>query len=307
MIKFAKLGVIHEENPQGFKLGQVQAPVVIPKQFNCTDAGPIPAIPILMQGQSPECGGYSLATLISILKTLTTALSGCFDYAFEKTVDGEPNIEGTTISAIGKAGAVGSCLCPLFPDDGVIMQQESNNTTPFTDASAAAKADALTRAIGTPFLLEDLSFEGIAQAICQNGAVILEVQVGTEWWTLPNGTESWAPQVACPVQPPKTAIDSHFICAAAYDLTNNRIWFANTWSTEWGQNGWGYLSPAYLPFIFSGIAFKQVPNSVISALTQGQQTLAQEIIADMEELVKYLELELGAKAKVGATLSSIKA
>ena len=141
-------------------------------------------------------------------------------------------------------------------------------------------------------------------AVDQNGAVILEVQLGAEWWTLPNGTESWAPQVACPVQPPKTAIDSHFICAAAYDLTNNRIWFANTWSTEWGQNGWGYLSPAYLPFIFSGIAFKQVPNSVISALTQGQQTLAQEIIADMKIIVEDLELEI--KAKVGATLSSIK-
>lgn len=301
MIKFTKLGAIHEDNPVGFQLGQVQAPVVIPQQFNCTDAGPIPAIPILMQGQSPECGGYSLATLISILKTLTTPLSGCFDYAYEKWIDGLPSQEGTVISAVGKTGnQVGSCLQPLFPDDGVLMQTESNNTTPFTDATPAAKADALTRALGTPFNLNDLSFEGIAQAICQNGAVILEVQIGAEWWTLPNGVESWAPEVACPIQPPKTIIDSHFICASAYDLTNNRIWFANTWSTEWGQNGWGYLSPAYLPFIQNGIAFKQVPNSVISALTQGQKTLAQEILADMKMLLQDLETE----AKVVTTASS---
>jgi hypothetical protein len=295
MIEFTKLGAVHEEDPQGFKLGQIQVPVAgIPDQYLCNDDGPLVTdLPILMQGQSPECGGFSLATLINFCKKAGASLSGSFTYAFEKTVDGLPTIQGTLISAVGKAGAqAGSCLDTLFPDDGAGNTFVENPI--FSTASPEAVADGKTRLMGTPFLLDDLSIAGIQQALYQNGAVILEVQVGKEWWTAANGATSWNAEDILPIRPPATVIDSHFICVIPYDQKNDRLWFPNTWSTEWGKNGWGYLQSNYAPFIKAGIAFKNIPPSVFKALTMGQIEIAQQILSDFSAVLK----DIAAEAKV---------
>jgi hypothetical protein len=291
---FKKLGAIHEENPQGFLLGSIQAPVAKPSTYLLDPNGPFFTLNALMQFMSPHCGGYSLAQLVNFLAVLKGAtpfdLSGSFDYAYEKTVDGVPNEDGTVITAIGKAGNnVGSCLQGLFPNDTAT----ATDATPFSQASAQAKADALTRVLGTPFLLDDLSIEGIHQACYQNGGVILEVEVGNEWWTDESGATSWAPSVTCPVLPPKTVVDNHFILVAPYDEPNDRTWFINSWSKEWGQNGFGYFNSNYAPFIKAGIAFKQIPPSVHQALTANQISLAQQILQDLEQVLNLMGKEIG--------------
>ncbi len=98
--RFNKLGVIPYECTGSElrtwlsrRIGPAPTPYVDEAFFNT---------PILMQGQSPECGGFSLAFLVSYLLN-AGKLSGSFAYAFEKTVDGVPAIPGTTIAAIGKA------------------------------------------------------------------------------------------------------------------------------------------------------------------------------------------------------------
>jgi len=295
MIEFTKLGAVHEEDPQGFKLGQIQAPVEIPDQYLCNDDGPLVTdLPILMQGQSPECGGFSLATLINFFKKTGVPLSGSFAYAFEKTVDGLPTVQGTLISALGKAGnQAGSCLNPLYPDDGTLAEFVTNPL--FSTATPEAIADGVKRILGTPFLLDDLSIGGIQQALYQNGGVILEVQVGNEWWTAANGGGSWDSAKILPIRPPATVIDSHFICVIPYDKKNDRLWFPNTWSEEWGQNGWGYLQSNYAPFIKGGLAFKNIPPSVFKALSMGQIEIAQQILADLEKVVLDIKQELANK------------
>jgi hypothetical protein len=295
---FQKLGAIHEENPNLHPLGAVQAPVpkpatLLPDQFF--------ALAALMQYQTPKCGGYSLAQLLNYLEVLSgsqnAVLSGNFDYEFEKTVDGVPDQDGTTISAIGKAGAeVGCCLINLFPEDTAT----TTDTTPYSAASEQAKIDALARIGGTPFLLDDLSIEGIHQAVYQNSAVILEVQVGDEWWTTANGETSWAAAAVLPIRPPKTVIDAHYILVGAYDETTDRTWFVNSWSNEWGQNGFGYFASNYAPFIKGGIAFKKVPASVQEALYTKNYSLAQQILMDISEALGLIKQELGqGVAKVG--------
>jgi hypothetical protein len=61
-----------------------------------------------VQGFSPEGGGFSLSqplNFMAVLKgTAPTNLSGSLDYAIEKTVDGYPNDDGTTISAMARRG-----------------------------------------------------------------------------------------------------------------------------------------------------------------------------------------------------------
>ena len=295
---FGKLGAIHEEKPEGFLLGSIQAPVEKPSTYLLNPNSPFFTLNALMQGKTSECGGYSVAQLINFLCVLKginpTDLSGSFDYAYEKTVDGVPATPGTYISAVGKAGStVGSCLKKLFPDDGDAATDPSGTPTLWTVATEAAKADALARGVlGTPFLLDDLSIEGIHQACYQNGGVILEVQVGDEWWTAPNGTTSWSAADVLPLRPPKQVVDAHFILVAPYDEPNDRSWFINSWSKEWGENGFGYFNSNYAPFIKAGIAFKQIPPSVAQALTAGQVSLAQQILNDMEKVLALIGMEI---------------
>lgn len=258
-----------------------------------------------MQGFSPECGGFSLAQLLNFMAVfqkaaVPTNLSGSFSYAFEKTVDGYPGDDGTTISAIGTAGnTTGSCLETLFPDDGnAALNPTGEKISPWSDATPQAIADAVTRILGTPFLLDDLSIDGIHQACFENNAVILEVQLGKEWYTAPNGEESWDPADILPIRPPAEVIDSHFILVAPYDEPNDRTWFINSSSPQWAQNGFGYFGSNYAPFIKSGIAFKRIPPSVTAVLqnpavpAENKVPLIQQIITDIEAAVALIQKEL---------------
>jgi hypothetical protein len=301
-----KLGVIHEENPSLHPLSLVRAaiPPVRPPQYLLDPAGPFFTLTALMQSFSPACGGYSLAQLVNFLAVVKKGaspvdLSGSFDYAFEKTVDGYPNDDGTTITAIGIAGPKGSCLNALFPDDGdTTLNPMGEKNAPWSDATPQAIADAITRALGTPFLLDDLSIDGIHQACFENAAVILELQLGKEWYTSVSGEETWDAAEILPIRPPATVIDSHFVLVAPYDEPNDRTWFINSSSPRWAQNGFAYFGADYAPFIKSGIAFKQIPPSVSAVLqnptvpTETKPALIQQIITDIEAAVALIQKEL---------------
>jgi hypothetical protein len=302
-----KLGVIHEENPSLHPLSLVRAsiPPVRPSQYFLDPAGPFFTLTALMQSLSPECGGFGLAQLVNFMAVLkkgaaATELSGSFSYAYEKTVDGYAGDDGTTISAIGIAGSkVASCLKALFPDDGdPALNPTGEKISPWADATPQAIADADTRLLGSPFLLDDLSIDGIHQACFENAAVILELQLGKEWYTSASGEETWDPTEILPIRPPATVIDSHFVLVAPYDEPNDRTWFINSSSPQWAQNGFGYFGSNYAPFIKSGIAFKAIPPSVSAVLQSAtlpagaKPALIQQILTDIGVAVALIQKEL---------------
>ena len=89
------LGVIHEPQPAIHPIDLVRAatPPTRPSTYLLDPNGPFFTLQALMQGFTSQCGGYSLAQLVAFLKAaLGTKLSGSFDYAFEKTVDGYPTL-----------------------------------------------------------------------------------------------------------------------------------------------------------------------------------------------------------------------
>jgi hypothetical protein len=301
------LGVIHEEQPALHPIDLVRSatPPQRPSTYLLDPNGPFFSLKALMQGFSPECGGYSIAQFIDLIQVLKgnagAALSGSFDYAYEKTVDGFPRQDGTTISAIGKAGNLaGSCLLPLFPDDGnTAVNPNGTIETHWSTVTEAAIQDALTRLLGQPFQLTDLSIDGVHQACYENSAVILEVEVGNEWYTASNGQTSWNAADILPIRTPKSIIDSHFILVAPYDEPNDRTWFINSWSPAWGQNGFGYFKSNYAPFIKSGLTFKPIPPSVTTVLnsqsipTPAKRQLIQIILDDIAQALGLISKEFG--------------
>lgn len=296
---FHKLGAIPYTRT-GEELTAAAAPAEAPAAY---DDPTFFATPILMQGQSPECGGYSPAFPIAHLLNLQEKLSGSFTYAYEKTVDGLPDVEGTTIKAIGDAvQAAGSCLIDLFPDDGNTAQNPEGNPTPYSEATPAAIADAVSRAGWLPLFLTDLSWSGLQAAIAKYKCVIVEAQVGKEWWSAPNGTTSWAEADILPIRPPAQVIDAHFfVLGGKYDQQN--LWFANSWSTEWGHEGFGYLQQNYLPFIKNAMVFYKMPPSVQTVVDhptltpQEKTSLIQKIIADISQEISLIKQEIAQRSK----------
>jgi hypothetical protein len=290
--KFNKLGAIHYE-PTGseLKLGSAPAPLTTtyedPTFFTQ---------PILMQGQSPECGGYSLAFALAYLLNQQEKLSGSFAYAFEKTVDGVPNAEGTTIKAIGTAAHTeGTSLESLFHDDG--QNADGAPTTSFSTATTQAIQDAATRAGFIPLFLTDLSWNGLQSAVAKYKAVIVEAQVGEEWYTDAEGNITWAANKVLPLTPPKKVIDDHFfVLGGKCNATD--IWFANSWSMAWGQNGFGYFAQNYIPYVRNAIVLYKAPASVIAVvnhptLTETEKTsIIQQIINDIESAVGLITDEM---------------
>jgi hypothetical protein len=251
-----------------------------------------------MQGQSPECGGFSLAFLLAYLFNLQEKLSGSFSYAYEKTVDGVPDSDGTTIAAIGSAGQkAGSCLDGLFNDDGT--NPPGWKPTLFSTATPQAIQDALTRAGYIPLFLTDLSWNGLQAAISKYKAVIIEAKVGDEWYTALNGETSWAAADVLPLRPPKEVIDAHFFVAGGKYNTES-IWFANSWSTEWGQAGFGYFQENYVPFVMNAIVLYKAPASVIQVINhptipeESKPQIIQQIIDDIEIALGLIQKEPGA-------------
>lgn len=294
-IQFKKLGAI----PYTRTGKELQLGALSPATSGTYEDEKFFSTPILMQGKSPECGGYSPAFAIAHLLNLQQKLSGSFTYAYEKTVDGVPNEQGTTIKAIGDAvQAAGSCLETLFPDDGDVNKNPEGTPTLYDKATPPAIADAVSRAGYTPLFLNDLSWFGLQSAIEKYGFVIVEAQVGNEWWTDTNGQDSWSESAILPIRPPAPVVDSHFfVLGGKFDINN--IWFANSWSTEWGHNGFGYFQRNYIPFIQNAMVFYKTPKSVEAiqnhpTLTQDQKnSIIQQIINDIHKALGLIKQEAG--------------
>lgn len=294
-----KLGVIHETEPI-FPLGSVAVPIahqatVMPAEFF--------AIPVLMQGESPECGGYALAMLVSLVSNTTKKLSGSFSYAFEKTQDGVPTEIGTTISAVASCGnQASSCLYNLFPDDGNAAIDPTGTPTLWTSVTQSAIADGKTRLItGRPLLIKKPTIAQIHNLIETYGACILQMQIGQEWWTDKTGKNSWMAADIVPLRIPAMKDDDHYVVAGAYDETKDETWIANAWSGQWALNGFNYFRANYEPYIDYALAFAPIVQAIAPVIQEAVEITnaiedspapaaeKETMLGDIEKVVEIIE------------------
>jgi hypothetical protein len=260
-------------------------------------------LPITMQGTIPACGGFAAQyRLVHQLFKATgqyLPLGPRSSYAEDKSIDGfGKNVPGTTIQAIAKSvTAMGIALDTLFSND---ITLDPSVYADYSLMSQAAIADALTRATEESYFFtgKSPSLDTLKQLIEQYDGVILEVEVGPEWYTAPNGQTSWAAADILPngkLRPPSKNVSGHFIYCPAHD---ENILFPNEWSSKWGNDGWGALGQDYVPFITNGLAFKKVPVSVQQTLksqpqiTPTQISIAQRILIDIEQVLGLMQKEV---------------
>jgi hypothetical protein len=260
------------------------------------------SVPITMQDKQPACGGYSgqYSLVLYLYRQLVAKglvpayllLSPRAAYALEKTVDGlGTEVQGTDIEAIAKMRVLlGICLESMFGSDTSLALDVFDN---WQLSTPEAKADALARATGESyfFLGKSPTFQSIKDAIYNYGDVILEVEVGEEWYTSPSGAVSWAAKDVLPLRPPKRIIDGHFIDATQFDEPST--YGPNSWSKEWGAGGWFELQQNYMPFVVNGVFFHKVPHATVQkALTTQQFTLAEKIMQDIQNALGLIRREM---------------
>lgn len=278
-----------------FKLGRTQAPVSRPASYMPNEFFNMTSV---SQGKQPDCGGAGGMNYLEYLRycqllsqvggpqtIVYENLSMRFLYDFEKSIDGFPGQDGTTIKAIGMAlTVVGSCREELCQNDTTLSNKDFAN---WSTVSQAAKDDALPRKLNSYLFLDDLSMEGIKQAIFQNKAVVLEAKIGNEWYTAPNGNPSYLEADVCPIRPPKPVISAHFFVAGAYD--ENYIYFINSFGSNWGRHGFGYFGQNYIPYVTDGLVVSTTPPQV---LTPTQYNWYESILISIQNVIDSIKASM---------------
>ena len=165
------LGGLRSTDPRNVPLGAVQAPAPYP----ATLKPDVSAVPTYYQNGQPACGGHAFAWFKSYLDFLNLQLaiarSPRFAYTIAKTLDGLPNVEGTTGEALFKGGKYfGSPDLSLYPNDIHLPKPQ------YADASQipqAAKDNALQNKTGAFAVAYNPRLERVKQIVAQNQATIL--------------------------------------------------------------------------------------------------------------------------------------
>lgn len=264
-----------------FKLSKVNrliGAVGAPPEVYSTD---ISKVPVLYQAKEPSCIGHATASGMMYYDEgrYSWDYSPRFLYALAKKDDGNPTSPGTNYrQCLIEGKNYGVCDNAQFSNDTSLPV---NTYSDYKQIPQTAYDVAKDRKVASYVRVNDTSFQGIKNAIYQNGVVLLGVDLGVEWFTSTTGKTSWAKDDVLPLRPPKLVISGHAILAYGYD--QNYIYFRNSWSTAWGDNGNGYFGPNYIPHVIEAWTFMDLTPEVVQNL-KTQLSLAQQALILLQQL-----------------------
>lgn len=261
MESFSFGGVQSERDYRDVPLSAVQDPVSLPNK-HVTD---ISMIPVLHQKKIGACVGHAWATAKAWMETKETgkpySFSPRFIYALAKAQDGFPG-EGTYYRLGGK----------VLNQQGCPVEEAYPNTTDMTHDDYI-DLEAITQEaynLAKPFKIKGYasvdvrSKNAVMQAIVQNGVLPFGVQLGKEWWNDAKGNASWDPADILPLRAPETVVSGHAIAVYGYETLPDgdlMIYFRNSWSAAWGNNGNGCFKwSEYSPYFTEAWAYVDLPN-----------------------------------------------
>ncbi len=272
-----------------FKLSACQKETAIPEVFKPDYS----YLPTYHQHKQPSCIGHAVTWMINFNEWTEIQskdeLSPRFIYALAKRDDGVPYEDGTFYRiGLKEAQRYGVPDDALFPND-TDLDRETYNNYKLIDSHAYENAE--LRKIRSYVQVDNLSFNGIKQAIYQNKVVLLAIQVDENMYTDRFGNITWKEKDILPLRLP-VADGGHAVVGIGYD--KDYIYFQNSWGTEWGAYGVGYIGKNYIPYIKEAWTVIDLPNDKIAELKAAQKSL----IGILKMYVGYLTEKLANAGKV---------
>jgi len=217
------------------KLAQVQSPVEVPKQY-LTDLSNISCFD---QKKLGACVGHAHATMHIFQNFKETGkiikLSPRYLYAMAKKVDGIQNQEGTYPEVVSKISKEKGCATEdTVLNDTKLSHSDYINIT----ETEAIKSDAYPYRSGGYAEVAN-SIEGLYQAIYQNGAVLGTISVGNYSSPIKKGEDGLHRVIFCGYGYRTLKFKNGKLVGSGNK--KGRIFFYNSWSNDWGEEGFGYF------------------------------------------------------------------
>ena len=209
---------------------RVYLPVVkLPKKIDWTEK----MSPVRDQDEEGVCVGFATACGMKEYQEFLdygklVELSPRFVYAEAKKINGIPGLEGTTIRAAMKVlKNKGVCQEKFWP------YQPYQKDKPKEGAlSNAKKFRILTYA--RILNLNELRLSLATKGPCVMGIQVFKGMLKTKTGIIPLPKKN------------ETSLGGHAICIVGYDDERELVKFKNSWSTKWGQAGYGFLLYSYI-------------------------------------------------------------
>lgn len=226
----SKFGCLKDKFDERDYLMRVYLPLLkLPLKIDYTNK----MLPVRDQGEEGTCVGFAVTCGMKEYQEFLdyrklVELSPRFLYNECKKIDGLPNAEGTTIrSAMKVLEKLGVC------------REKFWTYTPFQKdkSKRGARSDAKRFCIKT--YARVLNLNELRLSLSSHGPLVLGIEVfegiiktKTGLVPLPRKNE--------------ISLGGHAITAIGYDDKKKIIKFKNSWSTKWGNKGFGYLPYAYV-------------------------------------------------------------
>lgn len=219
-------------------------------------------------GGQTACGGVSGTKLQNILLGFQGDLSWRFVFALTTKITGLSPEQGTYGRAIMQVlQKYGVCRAELFPNDTSFSLKDFAD---WTKIPQAAYIDALSRRIGPYAITPLISFDTICQAIYDYRAVLILKSPWTpaSWWPYPSNS-------------------GHFFIGEGYN--KSQIRFANSFGSNWHQEGNGYLEKGDVESIKEVWTVIEAPFSYVFNLNLSYGDVGYEV-NQLQQALQYLKI-----------------
>ncbi len=225
-----KLGCVKDKFSGKDYLMRAYLPVMkIPKKVDYTPK----LSPVRDQGDEGTCVSFACASGMKEYQELLdyeklVKLSPRFIYSECKKIDGMPEAEGTTLRAamqvLNKKGVCQEKFWPYKP------HQTDKAKKGFSANAKKFRIKTYARILN----LNDLRLSLATKGPCVIGVQVFEGMMKTKTGIVPMPKKKEYP------------LGGHAICPVGYDDKKKLVKFKNSWSSKWGQKGYGFLPYAYV-------------------------------------------------------------
>lgn len=189
--------------------------------------------PVRDQGPEGTCVAFAAAVGVKEYQELDEhrkliEFSPRYLYHHCKLIDGIPGQEGTYPRVAMKVLARrGVCLEECWP------------YRPYQTDSACPEADRQAHPFRIKTYARLFGLEEMEQSLVVNGPFLAGVEVFPEWFEDRRG------DIPLP-RPGVSSLGGHAVCVVGYCHAERYYKFKNSWSENWGDDGYGYLSYEYM-------------------------------------------------------------